>query len=221
MCIPTPAELTAIGSFIKDITISCAAIITAIVAWRGLNKWQDETTFKARFELAKEVLETTYKMNNLVKDLRMIDYNLGYDGSSFYNDLYLKPLREFNEHYQTLTVASKALFGDNVENKLNHFRELIDCFATDILVLLVSLDDIQDVKASIKNAKKSIKNGNSSDKSELENLEKNYKELLFDIDEILKTVNTCNKSVESLEKSNRIDKCINDVADCMTSHLKR
>jgi hypothetical protein len=221
MSIPTPAELTAIGSFIKDIAISCAAIITAIVAWRGLNKWQDETTFKARFELAKEVLETTYKINNLVKDLRRINYKLDYEGSEFYNDLYLKPLRALNEHYQTLTVASKALFGDDVENKLNHFRDLVYGFAFDIFLLLVYLDDIQDVKASIKHTKKSIKTGNSADKSELENLEKNYKKLLFDIDEILKPVNTCNRSVESLEKSNRIDQCINDVADCMTSHLKR
>ena len=217
----TPAELTAIGSFIKDIAISCAAIITAIVAWRGLNKWQDETTFKAKFELAKEVLETTYKMNNLVKDLRMINYKLDYEGSAYYNDLYLKPLRTLNEHYQTLTVESKALLGDDIESKVNNFRELIDCFAYDIFVLLVYLDDIQDTKGYIKSTKKSIKIENTEDNGDLEGLKKTYKRLLFDIDDILKYTNTCNKSVESLEESKKINQCMNDVANCLAPHLKR
>ena len=62
MSLPVPpSELVAIGNFIRDIFVTIAALITAFVAWRGINKWQDETTFKAKFELAKEVVEYTYK----------------------------------------------------------------------------------------------------------------------------------------------------------------
>jgi hypothetical protein len=44
---------------------------------------------------------------------------------------------------------------------------------------------------------------------------------MFDINGILKSINIRDDSVESLEKSEKIKQCINDVVNCMTSHLKR
>ena len=51
-------------SIIKDFTISCAAIVTAYVAYTGLEKWQKELRGKANFEVARALIKSVYKLRD-------------------------------------------------------------------------------------------------------------------------------------------------------------
>jgi hypothetical protein len=49
---------------IKDILLGAAAIITAIVAFRGLRTWQRELMGKKTFETAMDLMRATYKLRD-------------------------------------------------------------------------------------------------------------------------------------------------------------
>lgn len=121
----TPPQLVAISAFIQSVFVSVAAIATAYVAWKGLNKWQDETTFKAEFELAKEVVECTYKVRNATEHLKYPQFPIwSVEYSKVCLDRDVKSTLDLLEHYDSLLVQVEALldektflFATNVKNK--------------------------------------------------------------------------------------------------------
>nr|WP_137831842.1 hypothetical protein [Methylobacterium sp. L1A1] len=54
----------------KDLILAGAAISTAVVGWRALGKWRDETLGKRRLELAEDVLATFYQVQEVIHDAR-------------------------------------------------------------------------------------------------------------------------------------------------------
>lgn len=67
------AEITAF----KDVALGISALVTCVVAistatfaYKGLNKWQDETKGKASFGLAKKLLEYTYAIEIEISHIR-------------------------------------------------------------------------------------------------------------------------------------------------------
>lgn len=57
-------------SVAKDLILAGAAISTAIVGWRALGKWRDETLGKRRLELAEDVLASFYQVQEIIHDAR-------------------------------------------------------------------------------------------------------------------------------------------------------
>lgn len=57
-------------TIIKDLLVSIAAIVTAVVAIKGLHSWQKEIKGKAEFETARLLLQSTYKTRDNIKACR-------------------------------------------------------------------------------------------------------------------------------------------------------
>lgn len=61
-----PAVITGI----RELVVAGAAISTAAVGWKALNKWRDETVGKRRLEVAEETLSAFYQVQDLIYDAR-------------------------------------------------------------------------------------------------------------------------------------------------------
>ncbi|KZB99373.1 hypothetical protein AU375_04449 [Methylobacterium radiotolerans] len=59
----------AISAF-RDLVVAGAAISTATVGWKALNKWRDETVGKRRLEVAEETLSAFYQVQEVIHDAR-------------------------------------------------------------------------------------------------------------------------------------------------------
>lgn len=61
-----PAAITAV----RDLVVAGAAISTATVGWKALNKWRDETVGKRRLEVAEDTLSAFYQVQETIYDAR-------------------------------------------------------------------------------------------------------------------------------------------------------
>ena len=59
----------AISAF-RDLVVAGAAVSTATVGWKALNKWRDETVGKRRLEVAEETLSAFYQVQETIYDAR-------------------------------------------------------------------------------------------------------------------------------------------------------
>ncbi len=62
-----------IGEFIKAVALvftAGAACTAAWIAWRGLNKWRDETIGKRKAELAEDVIADFYEAREIILEAR-------------------------------------------------------------------------------------------------------------------------------------------------------
>jgi hypothetical protein len=57
-------------SIIKDILLAIAAIITAIVATKGLKIWRNQLKGTNEYKLSEEILEKTYKLEDAIRSAR-------------------------------------------------------------------------------------------------------------------------------------------------------
>lgn len=56
----------------KDIIVSTSALAVAFFAYRGLNRWQEELKGKSEYQLAKNVLQSVYKVREAFKSVRNV-----------------------------------------------------------------------------------------------------------------------------------------------------
>jgi hypothetical protein len=226
----TPSELTALGSFIQNMFVSGAALTTAVVAWKGLNKWQDETTFKANFELAKEVIEETYKLRNVTEPLiypfllSCIDEN--YENNNLVT--YVKPALESLKDYDSLIVRVKALFDEESIYNINAIRSVTE-------ILIATSEDMYNAASEYASTLEHIamlENGYTGDQMEIACDSKN--EALRDLSiysPVLKKVYPKeSKEIEKLSRCLRfkhdnfhvsLDAFIEELADSLRKYLKR
>ncbi len=54
----------------KDILLGIAAIVTAGLAWKGLNRWSAELKGKSEFEVARNLIRATYKLRDAIQSCR-------------------------------------------------------------------------------------------------------------------------------------------------------
>lgn len=57
-------------SVLKDLVLALAAIVTATVAWLGLQKWRKELRGKADFDVARGLARATYKLREEIQSAR-------------------------------------------------------------------------------------------------------------------------------------------------------
>ncbi|MGB1239943.1 MAG: hypothetical protein ACPG4U_17125, partial [Pseudomonadales bacterium] len=65
-----PVRVAEIISMIKDLIIAAAAITTALIAYRGLNKWKSEVVFKAQFETALNLAKKVHVLRDEIESFR-------------------------------------------------------------------------------------------------------------------------------------------------------
>jgi hypothetical protein len=66
-----PVNLPALISGAKDLAIAGAAVTTAIVAYRGLQKWREELRGKADFDVARGLVRATFKLRDEIQSCRV------------------------------------------------------------------------------------------------------------------------------------------------------
>lgn len=228
--LPTPTELIAIGSFMQNVFVSIAAMITAVVAWKGINKWKDETTFKANFDLAKEVIEETYKLRNVTEPLKypllLSSIDESYEGFSVMN--YVKPALESLEHYNSLIVRVKALFDEeSIYNTIavKDVAEILIAFSEDMYSAATEYALVIDHIAMLENGhtEGQMEEAYDSKKQAIRDLE-TYKEYLRkmppkeskELDKIDKAIRCKHENLHV-----RLDAFIEELADSLRKYLKR
>jgi hypothetical protein len=60
----------AVIGILRDLVVAGAAVSTATVGWKALNKWRDETVGKRRLEVAEETLSAFYQVQEVIYDAR-------------------------------------------------------------------------------------------------------------------------------------------------------
>ncbi|HEY4144593.1 hypothetical protein [Pinirhizobacter sp.] len=134
-------------SFIKDLIVAVAAIVTstvavvtATVAWKGLSRWKHEQAGKVHFEVARQLARATYRLRDAMNDARnsftsAAEFPPDYDAMNDMGEEKAKawahvftnrfaPLREAVSELQTMGLEAEVLWGDEVKQKVT---ALVQC----------------------------------------------------------------------------------------------
>jgi len=223
----TPAEITAfkdIALGVSAIATGSAAVATATFAYRGLNKWQAETSFKAKFELAKEVVEITYKISNTIYRLRKTIYTIGGQaGLNIIRKSKLQDLINFHDHLQTLSVQIKALFDDEKHEYSNNIVMTSGLIIAEVEQILLYLEEMYNYKAELSAREEDIANGHEVSKMLLDRLKADYEECnkgYKDIFENIKITMSEDKSRQEEKITNLVESSVKNMVDSMDIYLK-
>ncbi|EPF7653806.1 hypothetical protein PD716_00010 [Vibrio gigantis] len=102
---------------VKDIVVALSALAAAYFAHSGLTTWQKELKGKSEYQLAKEVLESVFKVREAFKSVRHpAIYSYEYpkelvtnSGHVNHEDKYEATMFVYNERFKVLDVAFSEL----------------------------------------------------------------------------------------------------------------
>jgi hypothetical protein len=223
----TPTEITAfkdIALGLSAIATGSAAVATATFAYKGLNKWQLETSFKANFELAKEVVEVTYKIDNTINRLRRTVYGIGGQaGIDTIRNTKLRDLMDLHDHFQTLSVQIKALFNNEKWELSNKVIITSGLVISDIDQLLIYLEERYHFKAELSAREEDVINGHEVSQNLLDKLKKDHEECdeaYKDIHDRITLAFDKSKPYSEYDLTRLIEVSTNDMVESMDIYLK-
>jgi len=139
VCMTTPEIITAI----KDVLLGIAAATTAIAAVIGLKSWSRELKGKAEFEIARNLIRSTYKLRDELQNCRLPfisanEFPEGYQGalgscsaqeeaeawSHVYKNRWVPvwaAIQEFDSH----TLEAESLWGKEVRTRTDQLRQCV------------------------------------------------------------------------------------------------
>lgn len=145
----TSTEITAfkdIALAISAMATGCAAVATATFAYKGLSKWKGET----RFQLAKEIVEATYKASEVISRLSAPIHILHVGGlAKRLPDEKIKPLNEYKDKLSSLHVQARALYGEKQSKPIKSYMLMIDDMLAACQIFLDNYNHIQEVKETL------------------------------------------------------------------------
>ncbi|AWB58203.1 hypothetical protein [Colwellia sp. Arc7-D] len=235
---PTNIQLAA--SYIgiaKDLGLLFAGVTAGVVAIKSFNRWRDETTFKAKFELAKEVIENTYKIRDHLLEIKTPNWlfrkcisGVGY---SHYNpeniasERYTKviePIKDTMQHYQSLSLQVEALL---VDGKAKDMRELT--FLADQVIS--SLDRCLSVAAYSDKIKQNLEEATDDERKAV--CSKKLKESMVTLDSLRRRhinlelgfdtsshIRHTDGYMRDKPDCDNLEYCINNVVNCIKPYLK-
>lgn len=131
---------------LKDIALGAAAITTAIVAYKGLEKWQAELKGKANFDVARSLIKSIYRLRDEIVYCRSPfipgsefpeDYRGGLgnhtadEEGQAYAHIFSKrwePVSEAIQGFDAAVLEAEALWGNQIKQSAlilrQHVREL-------------------------------------------------------------------------------------------------
>jgi hypothetical protein len=145
----------------KDLAIAGAAVTTAIVAYRGLQKWREELRGKADFEVARGLVRATFKLRDEIQTcrsplMRAAEYPQGYQSPNAsqpanarveadalayaYNNRWQRVTTALQE-FDAQTLEAEALWGADIRDGAQALRT---CAET----VFVAIESIIDDKAA-------------------------------------------------------------------------
>ena len=127
---------TELVSLVSDIVIGLSAIIVAIMAFVGINKWRKELTGKAKFDVARNMMFLGFKLHEEFESARnLFTYSMEYTGrsrqenepsdiSQILDEWYaranrLKPLQEVLIKIQEASWEAQILLGKDSSNRVS------------------------------------------------------------------------------------------------------
>jgi hypothetical protein len=134
------------ASFIRDVIVSAATIITATVAIKGINKWRSEESGKADFDLSRRIGKAVFRLRDVMRNARnsaMFGYEFpdGYDSlratpeqkasamaHAFSNRW--KPISECAVEILSLRNEAEALWGNTIIARLDKLLTLANRWQT-------------------------------------------------------------------------------------------
>jgi len=137
----------------KDVALAVAAVVTATIAYRGLQQWREELRGKADFEVARGLLRATFKLRETLKLARSrgmrLTFELG-DTLSFQTENearaheYGKRLRMVGEALQEFdvqAVEAEALWGHEIAQNAEALRQCVTTFNVSVDAILDDLGE--------------------------------------------------------------------------------
>jgi hypothetical protein len=151
-------------SFIKDFIVSCAAMFTAWVAYKGISKWRNEESGKVDFDLARRLGKTVYRMRDLLSNARRpfimnYEFPAGYNSNDkerqaeAYSHLFTQrfsPVRDCAIEIQSLRNEVEALWGTEIVIKLDELLTRVRYLQT---AMTAFVSDKQDYGSHFKSDK--------------------------------------------------------------------
>ena len=126
---------------VKEVAIAGAAVVTAIAAYRGLDKWRQELGGRARFDSARNLARSVFKFRNAIQSCRspMIwasEWPVDFNQSEATNDqkgaaalhVYrkrLEPVKDAVSELEAAALESEAVFGNQIEQKVQSLRHCV------------------------------------------------------------------------------------------------
>lgn len=123
----------------KDIILIFAAIVTAHVAIKGIQSWSRELKGKADFEVARDLIRSTYKLRDELSYCRspwipLNEFPENYDPTKrtatgeaeAYSFIYTnrwKPVASALQEFETQSLEAEALWGANFKPKTDELRQ--------------------------------------------------------------------------------------------------
>jgi len=132
-----------IASLIRDILIAGAAATTAIVAVIGLKSWSSELKGKADFEIARNLIRSTYKLRDEISSSRSAFIQASEFPNNYYSvgskatdketadawaHMYAnrwKPVWEALQEFDANSLEAEALWGKTIKEKTNDLRSCV------------------------------------------------------------------------------------------------
>lgn len=128
---------------IKDIFLFGAAVTTAYVAYRGLEKWKEELSGSASFDVARQFMRSVYMVRDEIRSCRSpfvsaSEFPEGYQGAignpttREQGDAWLhvyknrwQPVMDAIQEFDSATLEAEALWGANVKEAAQELRQLV------------------------------------------------------------------------------------------------
>ncbi len=136
-------DLVDVFTVVKDIFLAGAAATTAFVAYQGIEKWKEELSGRANFEVARQFMKSVYRLRNEIQYCRSpfvsaSEFPEGYRGSlnnpSFQEqgDAWVhvyknrwQPVMEAVQEFDSATLEVEALWGSEVKGASQELRRLV------------------------------------------------------------------------------------------------
>lgn len=133
-------EYSQFFGIVKDIILSIAAVITACVAYTGLNKWKKELRGKIDFDTAHALIKATYKVRDELKYARFPsilphEFPEGYDDSfmtknpkekgdayAFIYSNRMKHVFDVTQDFDICALEAEALWGKQIKEYTQELR---------------------------------------------------------------------------------------------------
>lgn len=136
---------------VSQLVLASAALLGAYTAYRGLNTWREQLTLQDDRELAKSIAIKIYQIRTIIDDIR----NVWITDRAFFKDLYqiqsedqkeasftaegkilwakFEAVDALRAEIHPLNLEAQVLWGDDIQNRLNAFYQIIIRMELDLL----------------------------------------------------------------------------------------
>jgi len=121
---------------IRDILVSIAAVLTPLVAWRGLSTWRRQLKGNADWEVSRRLLRETYKVRDAIHWLRVPARFKGEESPDEHLDIMLRSadpalqkrwikLSKAFSDLRVEQIEAEVLWGSNTQDAFDPLRKIV------------------------------------------------------------------------------------------------